>query len=165
MPAALVAYATSHGHTAKIADRFGAALGGHGIQVDLQQIKQRGDGNPDRYDAIVVAASLHAGHHQRAIVNWVKARRDTLAERPSLLISVSLTAAEDTAEAREATQRCIDDFEEETRWNPTRSEAIAGALQYREYDVFTRGDAAQDATGRTRGGPVAGSRVHRLGSA
>ena len=138
MPTALVAYATTHGHTAKIADRLAEALRGDGVEVDLRQIKHVGDAEPDGYDAVVAAASLHAGHHQRAMVNWVKANRDTLAARPTLFISVSLTAAEDTAEAREATRRCIDDFEEETGWRPTRSEAIAGALQYREYDVFTR---------------------------
>jgi menaquinone-dependent protoporphyrinogen oxidase len=34
--------------------------------------------------------------------------------------------------------RCIDDFLAETEWRPERSVAIAGALQYREYNVFTR---------------------------
>ncbi len=94
--------------------------------------------DPGAYDAVVAAASLHAGHHQRAMVDWVKADRDTLSDRPKRFISVSLTAAEDTSEAREATKRCIDDFEEETGWQPSRSEPVAGALQYREYDVFTR---------------------------
>ena len=134
----LFTYATTHGHTAKIADRLAEALRAQGIDVDLRDIKQIGDGDPGSYDAVVVGASLHAGHHQRAMVNWVKANRDKLAARPTLFLSVSLTAAEDTPEALEATQRCIDDFEEETDWKPTRSEAVAGALQYREYDVFTR---------------------------
>ena len=55
-----------------------------------------------------------------------------------MFFSVSLSAADDGAEARAATQRCIDEFCEQTGWTPTRSEPIAGALQYREYDVFTR---------------------------
>lgn len=54
------------------------------------------------------------------MVNWIKANRDKFADRATLFISVSLTAAEDSPEAREATQRCIDDFEEETGWKPTR---------------------------------------------
>jgi menaquinone-dependent protoporphyrinogen oxidase len=65
-------------------------------------------------------------------------RRAALADHPSAFFSVSLTAADDTDEAREATQRCIDDFLAETGWTPARSVAIAGALQYREYSVFTR---------------------------
>jgi menaquinone-dependent protoporphyrinogen IX oxidase len=45
------------------------------------------------------------------------------------LVLVSLTAAEDTEEARQATQRCIDDFLADTGWTPARAVAIAGALQ------------------------------------
>ena len=138
MPTLLLTYATTHGHTAKIADRLAAALRAHGLDVDLRDIKQVGDAVPGSFDAVVVGASLHAGHHQRAMLKWVKANRDALADRPTMFFSVSLTAAEDAAEARESTQRCIDDFEEETGWKPTRSESVAGALQYREYDVFTR---------------------------
>lgn len=138
MPTILLVYATTHGHTAKIADHLAQALRGQGLDVDVRDVKQAGNAGLDGYDAVVAAASLHAGHHQRAMVNWVKANRDALAERPSLFLSVSLTAAEDTRESREATQHSIDDFEEETGWQPGRSKAVAGCLQYREYDVFTR---------------------------
>jgi len=138
VPSLLLTYATTHGHTAKIADRLAEALRAHGLDVDVRDVKQIGDRVPGSYDAVIAGASLHAGHHQRAMLNWVKANRDRLTDRPTLFFSVSLTAAEDTAEAREATQRSIDDFEEETGWKPTRSESVAGALQYREYDVFTR---------------------------
>ena len=64
--------------------------------------------------------------------------RDALEQVPSTFFSVSLSAAEDSAEARSATQRCIEAFCDETGWMPARTEAIAGCLQYREYDVFTR---------------------------
>ena len=64
--------------------------------------------------------------------------RDALSSLHSLFISVSLTAAEDTQEARDATQRCVDDFVDETGWEPSRTIPVAGALQYREYDVATR---------------------------
>ena len=121
-----------------IAGRLAEALRAHGVDVELRDVKQIGAVDPGGYDAVVAAASLHAGHHQRAMVDWVKGNRDALAARPTLFVSVSLTAAEDTPEAREATQHCIEDFEEETGWKPGRSEAVAGCLQYREYDVFTR---------------------------
>jgi menaquinone-dependent protoporphyrinogen oxidase len=138
VPRLLLTYATTHGHTAKIADHLAEAFRGRGIEVEVRDVRQIGDADAGAYETVVVAASLHAGHHQRPIVNWVKANRDKLGATPTLFLSVSLTAAEDTPEAREATQRCIDDFTEETGWEPSRSQAVAGALQYREYDVFTR---------------------------
>ena len=57
---------------------------------------------------------------------------------PSALFSVSLTAAEDTDEAAATVRRPIDEFVEETGWTPDLARSFAGALQYREYRLFTR---------------------------
>ena len=135
---ALVVYATTHGHTAKIAARLAEAMCGAGLEVDLHEAWEAADVEPRRYDLVVVAASLHREHHQKELVAWVSDRRDALAGVPSVFLSVSLSAAEDTPESHAATQRCIDAFCAQTGWTPTRSERIAGALQYREYDAFTR---------------------------
>lgn len=135
---ALVVYASTHGHTAKIAARLAAAMRREGLAVDLRDVTLAADARPERYDLVVVGASLHKEHHQRAIVDWVTERRDVLAGVPSVFFSVSLSAADESAEAQAATQRCIDEFYAQTGWQPTRAERIAGALQYREYDPFTR---------------------------
>jgi len=138
MSRALLVYASTHGHTAKIAARLGDAMRAEGLEVDLRAVGDAGDANPADYDGAIVGASLHAGHHQRQIVDWVTHHHVALEGGPSVFFSVSLTAADDTDEARRATQDCIDEFLEDTGWTPTRSVPIAGALQYREYDVFTR---------------------------
>jgi menaquinone-dependent protoporphyrinogen oxidase len=135
----LVIYASTHGHTAKIAARIAEGLRAAGVEeVDVRDAADAGGIDPASYDAAIAGGSLHAAHHQEELVEWVKSHRAALADRPSAFFSVSLTAADDTDEAREATQRCIDDFLAETGWTPARSVAIAGALQYREYNVFTR---------------------------
>ena len=134
---ALLLYATTHGHTAKIAARLAEAMRGAGLAVDLHEGLAGRRAEPGRYALVVVAGSLHREHHQKELVAWVSERRDALAGVPSVFLSVSLSAAEDT-ESHAATQRCIDAFCEETGWAPTRSVRIAGALQYREYDAFTR---------------------------
>jgi menaquinone-dependent protoporphyrinogen oxidase len=131
---ALVVYASTHGHTAKIAGRIAGAMRAEGLEVDLRAVADAQDVKPGRYDLAVVGASVHKGHHQKEIVEWVREHRDALAQMPSLLVSVSLSAAEDLAAARQ----CIDEFLAETGWTPTRSEPVAGCLQYREYDLFTR---------------------------
>jgi menaquinone-dependent protoporphyrinogen oxidase len=137
--AVLLLYASTHGHTAKIAARIAEGLRAGGVQqVDVRDAVEAGPIDPASYDAIVAGGSLHGGHHQEELVEWVKAHGAALAERPSAFFSVSLTAADDSREAREATQRCIDEFLAETEWRPERSVAVAGALQYREYNVFTR---------------------------
>jgi menaquinone-dependent protoporphyrinogen oxidase len=135
---ALLVYASTHGHTAKIAARLADTLRAEGLEVDLRDVTSAGDAWPTRYDVVVVGASLHKERHQKEIVSWVIERREALAQPPSVFFSVSLSAAEDTEQSRAATQGCIDAFIAQTGWLPTRAEPIAGCLQYREYDVFTR---------------------------
>lgn len=94
----LVVYASTHGHTAKIAARLAEAVRGQGVVVDLHEVEQAAAAEPGHYDLVVVAGSLHKQHHQKAIVSWVTGRRDALAGVASVFVSVSLSAADDSAE-------------------------------------------------------------------
>jgi len=135
---ALVVYVSTHGHTAKIARRLGRAMERDGLAVETLDICTAAATDPAGYDLVVVGASVHKVHHQAEIVDWVKAHRAALEQRKTLFFSVSLSAAEDTDAARKAAQSCIDEFCDDTGWAPGLTERIAGCLQYREYDVFTR---------------------------
>jgi menaquinone-dependent protoporphyrinogen oxidase len=135
----LLLYASTHGHTAKIAARIAATLEGDGATVDLHRLDANGSPPvlPD-YDAVIVGASIHAGHHQRALVKWAERHHTALGHSPSAFFSVCLTAADDTEESRAATRGYVDDFVERTGWTPSESTTFAGAVQYREYDLATR---------------------------
>ncbi len=135
---ALVVYASTHGHTAKIAGHLATAMGEAGIAVDLREVGAAANADPARYGLVVVAASLHQEHHQKSVVSWVTERREALADVPSLFISVSLSVADDSEESQAGVRRCIDEFCAQTGWTPGRIEPIAGSLQYREYDFVTR---------------------------
>ena len=80
MPNLLVVYASTHGHTAKIAGRVADVLRADGATVTLEPVSA--DPAPDDYDAVVAGASIHAGHHQREIVRWARGNRARLARRP-----------------------------------------------------------------------------------
>jgi menaquinone-dependent protoporphyrinogen oxidase len=137
-PRALVIYASTHGHTAKIAARIAQAMRDEDLEVDLRDAASATHADPSRYDVVVVGASLHREHHQHEIADWVTAHRAALERRPSVFFSVSLSAADASEESRAATGRCIDEFCTQTGWTPRHTERIAGCLQYREYDMFTR---------------------------
>jgi len=138
MPDVLILYATKHGHTEKVATRVARALERDGVTADVHDAEAPTRPVARDYDAVIVGASIHAGHHQRAIVDWAKSHRTSLSTMPSAFFSVCLTAADDTDESREATRRYIDEFLDETGWIPRKTETFAGALQYREYDFATR---------------------------
>jgi len=135
---ALVLYASTHGQTEKVALRISEVMRDQGVEAVAEKADGGSDIDPSNFDTVVVGASIHAGHHQRAVLDWVKAHAPTLNSMPSTFYSVSLSAAEDSAESREANRKYIDDFSDETGWSPTETAFFAGALQYREYDFMTR---------------------------
>jgi menaquinone-dependent protoporphyrinogen oxidase len=138
MPDCLIVYASTHGHTAKIADRLAQAVRDGGADAHVREVSSAQELVPSDYDALIVGASIHASHHQREVVDWVKRHAITLSDMPSAFFSVCLAAAEDTDESREATRKYVDDFVDETGWTPRRTTTFAGALQYLEYNFATR---------------------------
>jgi len=136
----LVVFASGHGHTGRIAARVAEVLAADGLVADVRDLGERGsDPRPEGHDAVVVGASIHLGHHEKEVVRWLKDRRTGLAAVPTALFSVSLTAADDDEEAHASVQRWIDELLTETGWTPDLVTPMAGALQYREYNRFTRG--------------------------
>ena len=139
MPNVLILYASTHGHTRKVASCIAATLERDGVTVAQHDVRA---GGPEPaaldFDAVLVGASIHVGHHQREVIEWAERNRTGLGMRPSAFFSVCLTAADDTDESRAATRGYLDDFVEQTGWTPERSVPFAGALQYLEYDFATR---------------------------
>ncbi len=115
-----------------------AALTRAGHQCELHTIETATELTVTDYDLVIVGASIHAGHHQKHLVEWTEHHRTLLGLVPSAFFSVCLSAAEDTEESRAITRDYLDDFEEHTGWTPRRRTTFAGALQYREYDFMTR---------------------------
>ncbi len=115
-----------------------STIAARGVDVQLREVDEAGRPPPLDYDGVIVAASVHEGKHQAAILDWLKHHAASLNGMPTAFASVCLAAADDTDEARAATREYIDDMEDDTGWTPTRSITVAGALQYREYDFVTR---------------------------
>lgn len=135
----LLVHASTHGHTTKVAHRIADRLRDrHGLEVELVNLAETPDPDPSGAGLVVVGASVHAGHHQKEVAHWVKAHHAAITAHPSAFFSVSLSAADDGEEGRTDVRRMLDEFEEDTGWTPDREEPIAGALQYREYNLATR---------------------------
>jgi menaquinone-dependent protoporphyrinogen oxidase len=134
----LVLYASTHGHTAKIAERVAQTVRSAGAVAHVSDVHAASDLDLSDYDAVIVGASVHGGRHQREVCGWIKRHTSELRAMPSAFFSVCLTAADDTNESRAASRKYIDELVEETGWAPDEIVTFAGALQYREYDFATR---------------------------
>ena len=131
----LVAYGTTEGHTRKICEFVANRVRELGHDTDLIDLgRKQGDATPESQDRIVVAASVHQMGHQDSVGGFVIANRSALAEKPTLFLSVSLSAAFEEGQAE--AQKYIDDFLTKLDWSPTKALPIAGALKYDEYDFF-----------------------------
>jgi menaquinone-dependent protoporphyrinogen oxidase len=135
----LVLFASTHGHTHKIAERIGERLVGEGLVPSVRSVKEYGSVcDLGKYDGAIIAASVHGGHHQKEMVAFVAPHHTQLNAMPSAFVSVSLTAADDNDEAREAVRGLIDDVLDDTQWTPRATLPVAGALQFEEYGLPTR---------------------------
>ncbi len=153
-----VVYGTSEGQTEKIARFLAERLAGRGHRLELiAAARDCGTPQPQRFDAIVIAASVHAGRYQPAVTEFV--RRD-IDSRPNAFLSVSLSAASPVASDLEGLKRCVETFSRETGWTPRTVHHAAGALRYSAYSLIKRW--ALRAIARRRGAPTDTRRDHKL---
>jgi len=148
MPMVAVIYATREGHTGKIAGCLVESLRARGLEaeaISVRSIEEPFD--LARFDAAVLAASVHGGRHEHEMVEFVRRHRQELVGIRNAFVSVSLTEviAEDEqaspearAHAAGAVQRSIDTFYDATGWKPEQVRAVAGALPYRRYSALVR---------------------------
>ena len=99
-----VLYATSEGQTRRISERLAQILREQGLSsaaIDVSSAEARAVDWPHVRGA-VVAASLHAGRHQRPASEFARAHAAELSAIPSLFVSVSLSAASKYESERDA---------------------------------------------------------------
>ncbi|HKQ19776.1 MAG TPA: flavodoxin domain-containing protein [Candidatus Eisenbacteria bacterium] len=135
----LVLYGTTDGLTAKIAGALCETLSGAGAEADVVDAGAHGDDpNPESYDAVIVAASVHASGYQRDVERWVRAHAAALAMRPTAFVSVCLGVLEKNPATDRALAQIVDGFLAKTGWKPTVVKPVAGALLYRRYNFLKR---------------------------
>ncbi len=134
----LIAYGTTEGQTAHIAEELKKRLGVLGVDAETVDL-QRGAPIVAAYDRVVVAASIHVGKYQKEVSKFVTQNSGLLNEVPSWFVGVSLAeAGGDRPGGHEAAQALIDGFVADHGWRPRATLSLAGALKYREYNFLKR---------------------------
>ena len=125
----LVLYATAEGQTGRIAAHMAARLRSAGHGVDLQETRTEIP-SPELggYDAVMVGASVHYGHHPAHLRRLLRHQQPALSSRPSAFFSVSLSVQEKYALT----------LLRQVAWRPDRLANFAGALKYSRYGRLKR---------------------------
>jgi menaquinone-dependent protoporphyrinogen oxidase len=126
MPSTLILYASTEGHTERIARRVAELLRSRGHGVELVSAGQEIDWS--RYAGVMVGASVHYGHHPASLALFLRRHAAALASCKSAFFSVSLGAKD-----RYATK-----FLQKARWRPHLTAVFPGALQYSKYGPIKR---------------------------
>jgi len=135
----LIVYGTTEGQTAKIAN----FVANHLILQHHQAVTANialgiEAADPADFEVILVAASLHAGHYQPSVIEYVRQNRGAIATRRNAFLSVSLAAASHDPEDLAGVEHCVTLFCKETGWTPNQVHHVAGAFRYTQYDFLKR---------------------------
>ena len=141
-------YATREGQTRKVAARIARDLRAFGVDTDLcDVVTSRAPIDWLRYGMVWVAASVHAGHHEREMIRFVRRYRADLERLHAVFVSLTLSEAgaddrQAPPERREQSardaRRMIDMFLKETEWKPAWSFPVARALAHTRYNWVLR---------------------------
>jgi menaquinone-dependent protoporphyrinogen oxidase len=137
MPRILILYGTTEGHTEKVARFLTNQLRWKGAIVHSVQAGPA-DPDPGEYDAVIVAASVHAGGYQSAVVRWARAHAEALSGKPSAFVSVCLAVLQKDLKVQRELGAIVNRFEARTGWKPAQVKLVAGALPYTRYGWLKR---------------------------
>lgn len=134
-----VFYATTEGHTRRIAEEIASALREQGMASEATDLAAA---SPPidwlTVQGVVLGASIYAGRHQKVAETFAKAEARHLAVRPSAFFSVSLSAGSRNPAEVEAARALAKGFVKAAGWEPRRVECFAGKLAYSRYGFFKR---------------------------
>jgi menaquinone-dependent protoporphyrinogen oxidase len=144
----LVLYATREGQTKRIAEHIDSTIRAHGRESHLADVAKQGQElDLQDYGAVILAASVHMGKHEREMVRFVEQHRQALEKLPSVFLSTSMTeaAAEHGShtgpqrdQAHADAERAIEEFFAATGFRANAHKAVAGALRYSQYNWLVR---------------------------
>ena len=132
----LVAFHTSEGQTARIAERIAEVLRQDGDDVDVSELDHAPA--PDAYDGIAVGDSIHIGHHSRPMTHYLKEYAGQLDGVTSALFQVSMTSAYPDDEHSTLAHTKVQELLDHTGFVPDIVGLFAGALVYTKYGWLTR---------------------------
>ena len=154
----LIVYGTSYGQTERICQRLATAVENQGHKVTLRKADRRTDDLELRgFGAVVIAASVIRGRHQRYIRQFARKHAGELNQIP---MTGFLSVCNAAGDAPEEAGKYVDAFLRETGLQPAVVRSFAGALAYTRYGFLTRWIMIR--ISRSKAGPTDTTRDHDL---
>jgi menaquinone-dependent protoporphyrinogen oxidase len=133
----LIVYSTTDGHTLRICERLRGSLEPQGHQVSLVPVAKAADGKLEKYDTIVVGASIRYGKHRPEVVDLIERNAEILNRKPSAFFSVSVVARK-SGKNEPHTNPYVRKLLRRIAWRPRAVGVFAGKIDYPRYGALDR---------------------------
>ncbi len=126
----LILYSSSDGHTQKICNKLAIDIEDKVAKASAFKITEAPE--LDKYDKIIIGASVRYGYHSKDVLNFINSNLQILEEKKSAFFSVNLTARKPNKNTPQ-TNPYVRTFLSKIKWNPDLVSVFAGKVNYPAY--------------------------------
>jgi menaquinone-dependent protoporphyrinogen oxidase len=131
----LIVYASIEGHTRKIAEHLEAKLGDLGHEVSsFNAMDRTAEVSVLPFDRIILAGSVHERMHPKPFEVFLSGNAEQLSQKPTLLISVSMSAA--FPEGADEAAEYVEELSMRSGLTPNDTLCVGGAIKLGKYDYY-----------------------------
>ncbi len=133
----LIIYSTTDGHTLEICLHLKQIIEKQNNQVTLVSVDEVNSAELNKFDKIIIGASIRYGKHSKQIYQFIKQNEAMLDSKSNAFFSVNVVARK--AEKRQAdTNPYVKKFLRQISWQPKNVAVFAGKIDYKKYSLFDR---------------------------
>ncbi len=133
----LILCSTIDGHTRQICERLAANFDANGVAATIEDLMPTSAIDIQRFNAVVIGASIRYGKHRQEVTNFIEHNRDYLASTPSAFFSVNAVARKPEKQTPE-TNPYVRKFLGGISWNPSFIGIFGGKIDYPSYSFFDK---------------------------
>jgi len=137
MSTILILYSTVDGHTLKICQRIRQAAEQRAHAVTLAALEESGTLQLERFDKIVMGASIRYGKHRPNVVRFMRANAALLRSKPSAFFTVNIVARKPEKNTPQTNPYMLK-LLRQIGWRPRVLGVFAGKLDYPRYRFWDR---------------------------
>ena len=126
----LIIYSTTDGQTVAICNTL---VKNHNTdQIKICSIEEAYEENLNKYDKIIIGASIRYGKHNPRVIEFVKKNLERFSQIKTAFFSVNVVARKNNKNTPE-TNPYVKKFLNDTKWKPTKLSVFAGKVDYPSY--------------------------------
>ena len=133
----VIIYSTTDGHTREICSRLQIIIEQDGHHVTLIPIEDASEVELNKFNKIVIGASIRYGKHSKMIYEFISNNQKILDEKPNAFFSVNVVARKPDKN-RPETNPYLKKFLSQISWKPKELAVFAGKIDYQKYTIFDR---------------------------